>query len=366
MAAGKISLQANDGKIAGLVFEDGAAANVTATIPKEGGTLVAENADHSIGDGTQTFNGFGGSGFKNFLRNPNLNIWQYGNNFACGVGSTFTADGVVSQNSGGQVNVDRIEYDSYVNSLRATLVTNSSFHNLCFPMEKLRNILGGRNVSVGATITASVYCYCSFPTGVDFHFRESNSSDGGQPLGLTNITIGTTKQLYSFTYTLPAGMSAYANLIFQLGIGRLPINGYIEIDYVQVELGSSPSPIEERPPMIDLAFCQRYCFNPKYGAEGADQVVRGDAYITSATGGWINFKFPVSMRVAPSTYMSNGYSQLYIGYPDSNMLTGLTQNIVSCNEAVFYFSVAGGGTENRHHNIYIPNATHRLLFTSEL
>ena len=34
MAAGKISLQANDGKITGLVFEDGAAANVTATVPK--------------------------------------------------------------------------------------------------------------------------------------------------------------------------------------------------------------------------------------------------------------------------------------------------------------------------------------------
>ena len=42
MAAGKIRLQANDGKIAEVVFKDGAAANVTATVPKEGGTLVTK------------------------------------------------------------------------------------------------------------------------------------------------------------------------------------------------------------------------------------------------------------------------------------------------------------------------------------
>ena len=42
MAAGKISIQANDGKVAGVVFEDGASSNVTVTIPKEGGTLATQ------------------------------------------------------------------------------------------------------------------------------------------------------------------------------------------------------------------------------------------------------------------------------------------------------------------------------------
>lgn len=43
MAAGKISIQANDGKVAGVVFEDGASSNVTVTIPKEGGVLATQS-----------------------------------------------------------------------------------------------------------------------------------------------------------------------------------------------------------------------------------------------------------------------------------------------------------------------------------
>ena len=43
MAAGKINLQSNDGKVAGVVFEDGAASNVTVTVPKEGGVLATQS-----------------------------------------------------------------------------------------------------------------------------------------------------------------------------------------------------------------------------------------------------------------------------------------------------------------------------------
>ena len=42
MAAGKISIQANDGKVAGIMFEDGASSNVTVTVPKEGGVVATE------------------------------------------------------------------------------------------------------------------------------------------------------------------------------------------------------------------------------------------------------------------------------------------------------------------------------------
>lgn len=42
MASGRINLQANDGKVAGVVFEDGASSNVTVTVPKEGGNVVTD------------------------------------------------------------------------------------------------------------------------------------------------------------------------------------------------------------------------------------------------------------------------------------------------------------------------------------
>ena len=63
MAAGKINLQANDGKVAGVVFEDGASSNVTVTVPKEGGvvatkayadTKVSKTGDETIA-GVKTF-----------------------------------------------------------------------------------------------------------------------------------------------------------------------------------------------------------------------------------------------------------------------------------------------------------------------
>lgn len=42
MAAGNILLQANDSKVANIVFEDGASGNMSVTVPKEGGTLANE------------------------------------------------------------------------------------------------------------------------------------------------------------------------------------------------------------------------------------------------------------------------------------------------------------------------------------
>ena len=53
MAAGKINLQANDGKVAGIVFEDGASTNVAVTVPKAGGKLAADSTVvHKTGDET--------------------------------------------------------------------------------------------------------------------------------------------------------------------------------------------------------------------------------------------------------------------------------------------------------------------------
>lgn len=43
MAAGNILLQANDSKIANIVFEEGASGNMSVTVPKEGGTLANES-----------------------------------------------------------------------------------------------------------------------------------------------------------------------------------------------------------------------------------------------------------------------------------------------------------------------------------
>lgn len=72
MAAGKISIQANDGKVAGIVFEDGASGNVAVTVPKDGGKLAADSTVvHKTGDetiaGVKTFS-------NNTIMNGNIGI----------------------------------------------------------------------------------------------------------------------------------------------------------------------------------------------------------------------------------------------------------------------------------------------------
>lgn len=66
MAAGKISIQANDGKVAGVVFEDGASDNVALTLPKEGGMLAVDTkVVHKTGDETI-------AGVKTFSSSPSV------------------------------------------------------------------------------------------------------------------------------------------------------------------------------------------------------------------------------------------------------------------------------------------------------
>ena len=64
MASGRINLQANDGKVAGIVFEDGASGDVAVTVPKAGGKLAADSAVvHKTGDETI-------AGVKTFTSSP--------------------------------------------------------------------------------------------------------------------------------------------------------------------------------------------------------------------------------------------------------------------------------------------------------
>lgn len=47
MAAGSIKLQANDSRVASVVFEDGASGNVSVVIPKEGGEVLTTGTTHT-------------------------------------------------------------------------------------------------------------------------------------------------------------------------------------------------------------------------------------------------------------------------------------------------------------------------------
>ena len=95
MAAGKINLQANDGKVAGIVFEDGAAGNVAITLPKEGGMLTIDTeVVHNTGNETI-------AGIKTFSSNTifNGNVLFSNGTFGYGTGSGGTVTQATSKST---------------------------------------------------------------------------------------------------------------------------------------------------------------------------------------------------------------------------------------------------------------------------
>lgn len=94
MAAGKISIQANDGKVAGVVFEDGASSNVTVSVPKEGGTLATQTGLSTkqdilvSGTNIKTINSNSILGSGDIVINDGINL-ETANSYDIGVGQTW-------------------------------------------------------------------------------------------------------------------------------------------------------------------------------------------------------------------------------------------------------------------------------------
>lgn len=375
---------------------------------KADGTLensaITIDDNGNIGSGTQSFNGFGGSGFKNVIINGKFNVNQYGRlPYVAQVVSAAYIDCWKSANSGTgtlTLSEDSITYSGKVfKAMKATATTaitlgaNTRYYAFGTNLE-------ANNVSSISTdnMTLSFLFECSRAGKYSVVLLKCDTSGVGQKCYITSFTATVGAQ--QITIPIPADSyqvltSENTGIIVQIGFvttyptsitsidGWLPlgttvwmksdalswgdtVGAYIKIADVNLEPGLSKSPSENRPVSLELAFCQRYCFNPKYGSDGNNQVVRGDCYGVDNVNGWINFKFPVPMRITPYLYLSSGFSQLYLGYPESMQLTALSQSIVSCNEAVFAYSVASGNTANRHYHLYIPNSANKILFTAEL
>ena len=364
--------------------------------------LRLDNLGNLKGSGTQSFNGFGGSGFKNYIINGNFEVNQRANTLSSN--SASNQSGVFIDmwryaNTGSNNNLnlsqDTIIYNGTaykaLKAIAPTAITNNGalysvytsiedkvaykLQNKVFTVSFLAEVNNAGNYSFNirkvnddGSVTSSYVKLIPLVAGVnkvtitvpaDSAYISSNSINGR---GL-NICFGIGTQDSNTTEGWVSGnFASHLNTFKWWNVN----GGYLKVAQFQLEEGSVATPFENRPYGLELSLCQRYCFNPKYGADGSNQVIRGDCYGVDATNGWINFKFPVTMRSQPTLYLSNGFSSLYLGYPDAIILTGLTQNIVSCNEAVFAYIVASGNTAYKHYNLYMPNATHQILFVSEL
>lgn len=326
------------------------------------GVIIDDSGN--IGSGAQSFNGFGGSGFKNKIVNGNFNVWQRGTSFSA---TGFTADRWFLSAAVNSQRISLSPEETELTGAEYALRFNAGTY-VSYKIEDVRTLAGKKaTLSFWSKSGASKTLYNLY---LRQHFGTSGSAYVDTVFSSTTFNNTTELTKHTFTVTLPtivgktigSDNTHYIEIFFESQNDGI----YTDITGVQFEEGSIATPFENRPYGLELSLCQRYCFNPKYGADIANQVIRGDAYSEDAVNGWANFKFPVPMRITPSLYLSAGVTQLYIGYPDSIQLIALSQSVVSCNEAVFTYTASSVSVANKHYNLYMPNSVDKILFIAEL
>ena len=170
----------------------------------------------------------------------------------------------------------------------------------------------------GKTVTVSFYAYASatlkLGCNIYQYFGTGGSPSAGAWVQATGnaATITTSWQRFSFTYVIPSaagktlgtnndhfthllfGYSAGANANAQYGnIGVQ--SGTIYISGVQLEIGSSATPLEKLEYADDLRHCQRHYQTLSFMAQG---------YSPAANNLYNNTPLPVPMRAAPSVTTS--------------------------------------------------------------
>lgn len=233
---------------------DNAIARYDGTTGKLQNSSVTIDDNGNIGTGTQTFNGFGGSGFKNYIINGNFDIWQRGTSFTIS-GFTYAADRFIGfHSSGGTIT----KVAGPVGFYNAIQIHGSSSGNaiLVQRIEASNSIALGRNNSGYATLSfyakanvaaQPIHMNVIIPTTTDNYASSTIAK---------NIQVGVTSTGWTkYTYTFPLDFVYWGGIHLEMAginVTTFAVSG------VQLEEGSIATPFENRPIGLELSLCQRY------------------------------------------------------------------------------------------------------------
>jgi hypothetical protein len=276
------------------------------------------------------------TGFRNILINGDMRIDQRnngGNQSVLGGGAVYT------------YGVDRwFGYLSGGPGLMTQIFASGLYYVKLFTNSLSNAILGqrieARNSAhlAGQTVTLSFRMASDTTSTVTWAVSYANTTDtfGTQAsptiTAITSGTVNTTSSLtnYSVTFAVPTAATTGLQILFttptEIGVS-------LSLTNVQLELGSSATPFEQRPIGTELALCQRYYWrwvtNGNTFAYYSMCMMRLNTVFVLGTGP----KHPVTMRAVPSVFFNSMFGEVPAGGGKS-LTNGLVQNNLSTVENV--------------------------------
>ena len=283
MAASNLNLGKASGGVLNIQPADGTT-TTSIVLPASGTVATNEYVNsNNLGNGSTTFNGFGGTGFKNYIINGNFNIWQYG--------TSQTSSGYGSDDRWFNLNVGSTKTHSQV---YCTDTERALFNAINFSRTVVSSIAGASNYAVkqqkiedvtklaGKTITISFWAKADSNKNIAIDL-EQNFGTGGTPsstvtgIGSQKIALTTTWQKKTITVTIPSIVgktlgtngvnTSFLGVDFWFDTGSSfdyrtvslgQQSGTFDIAQVQLEEGTVATPFEQRPIGLELSLCQRY------------------------------------------------------------------------------------------------------------
>lgn len=256
------------------------------------------------------------TGFKNFVINGNMIVAQRGSSFTNPSNGSYTLDRW--QASGSESGSTRIisqvactagELESIAGSTglywlrhQCTVAGNgTNYNDLCTRIEDCQRLSN-------KTVTLSFITKAAVAKTIQVYMAQNYGSSGSADVltSLQNVSIATTIQKNSVTFTIPSnssktlGSNSNTYLVF-----RFPQSQTCDvyITDVQVEIGSAATSFEIRPQAVELILCQRY-YEKSYNlatVPGTSGNQPGAQSVDLSNGQGRNMvQFAVRKRIAPS------------------------------------------------------------------
>ena len=294
---------------------------VDATVVKQNGNVVANDSEvvHKTGDetiaGVKTFtdelklqgqNVSPFSGFKNYIINGDMKIWQRGTTQTITTTWAYgSVDRWVFVQEGSANSIAQLAggfHSGWVNGVKFGRPSGSTTTGDIHMGQVLEQI----NMAdlQGQVVTLSFWVYKGTTFSGGTFVAQVGTGTGGQQVstsiggleGQTTpihevVTPSGTLTQYQCTGTIPLTATNLYVQFYYTPTGTAGADDNLYITGVQLEKGSVATSFETRPYGLELALCQRYFYN----FNNIDSLYR----ITSAVG-LTTIPFPVSMRTAPT------------------------------------------------------------------